>query len=181
MASARLAVPDLPLRSPPHQDTLSASLHFGPRRRLPPVGVADRLAARPLPPSSTLSVVQAYPERFSSTEVPQPVHVDFRENTGESSFISFPAGLVSCAPCGFVFSTEDVAMASMESPALRTHLGAHHLISRCPGFPGDAVAVKKLIGGLAEMQESHQFWYTGFVDGAASCSMSCIKSCFRSF
>lgn len=155
MTSARFAVPDLPLRPSPHQDARFGSLHFGPGGRLSPVGVADWFASRPLPASSALPVIQAYPEWFSSTEVPQPVHVHFRDNTCQSSFISFPAGPVRCAPCDLVLSAEDVATATMEGPALRTRLSTHHLICRCPGFPEDAIAVKQLIGGLVEMQESH--------------------------
>lgn len=66
MTPARLAVPDLPLRPSPHQDALFASLHFGPRGCLSPVGVADRLTAHPLPTSSALSVIQALNRRRES-------------------------------------------------------------------------------------------------------------------
>lgn len=59
MTSARLTVSDLPFRPLPNQDTLFVALHFGPRRSLPPVGVADQLAPCPLPASSALPVVQA--------------------------------------------------------------------------------------------------------------------------
>ena len=59
MTSASLAVPDLPLCPLPHQDTLFGPFHLGSRGGLPPVGVADWLATRPLPTSSALSVIQA--------------------------------------------------------------------------------------------------------------------------
>lgn len=46
-----------------------------------------------------------------------------------------------------------------------------YLLSRRPGFPGDTVAVKELIGGLVEMQEPHQFWHAGLGDGVVSCGL----------
>lgn len=58
MSSAPLAVSNLPLGVPPHQHTLPVSLHFGVRGGLPPVSIADRLTACPLPPSFTLPAVQ---------------------------------------------------------------------------------------------------------------------------
>lgn len=53
-----------------------------------------------------------------------------------------------------------------------------YLISGCPGFPGDTVAVKELIGGLVEMQESHQFGHTGFRDGVISCSLWVVQNSY---
>lgn len=50
-----------------------------------------------------------------------------------------------------------------------------YLISWCPGFPRDTVAVKELICGLVEMQESHQFWHTGLRYGVISCSLWAIQ------
>lgn len=63
MTTACLAVPDLPLRPSPNQDALFTSLPFGPRGRLSPVSVTDRLAAHPLPASSALPVIQALNSR----------------------------------------------------------------------------------------------------------------------
>lgn len=53
-----------------------------------------------------------------------------------------------------------------------------YLISGCPGFPGDTVAVKEPIGGLVEMQESHQFGHTGFRDGVISCSLWVVQNSY---
>lgn len=53
-----------------------------------------------------------------------------------------------------------------------------YLITWCPGFPGDTIAVKELICGLVKMQESHQFWHAGFRDGVVSCNLwanKCVK------
>lgn len=58
MTSAGFTVPYLPLCPSPHQDTRFGSLHFWPRGRLSPVGVADWLAACPLPASSAFPVIQ---------------------------------------------------------------------------------------------------------------------------
>lgn len=93
------------------------------------------------------------PEGFPPTEVPQPVHVHFRQNTGQSAFVPaatqtrgqvtscsspntgralassvpLPAGSVGFAPRDLVLSDQDVTAATVKGPAAGTRLSAHHL------------------------------------------------------
>lgn len=62
--------------------------------------------------------------------------------------------------------------------AFTTRCEASYLISGGPEFPGDAIAVKELIGALAEMQESHQFWHAGLGDGVIGCSLWITRNSF---
>lgn len=102
-------------------------------------------------PQKTLT--PTYPEGFPSTEVPQPVHVHFGQNTGQSAFVPagthtrgqatscsspntgrvfassvpLPAGSVGFTPRDLVLSDQDVTAAIVKGPAAGTRLSAHHL------------------------------------------------------